>query len=70
MQYRVMNADGKHVGGHNELDDVLKASALLKNGWIVDENDVIVYESPGRLQALEEAEAAKSAEAEEATGAE
>lgn len=46
-QYRIMNTVGEEIGGDSQLDEVMKGAALLARGYIVDENDTVVYESPG-----------------------
>ncbi|QDP45550.1 hypothetical protein SEA_FUZZBUSTER_66 [Microbacterium phage FuzzBuster] len=68
MGYRVLDAEGELIAGDDTLDDVLKASALLINGWIVDEAGEVVYDSPGHVEAVrrrgEEAERVREEEAE------
>ena len=64
MGYKVFNAAGEHVAGAGVLDDVLKAAALLVNGWVEEGSGQVVYTSPGRHAALEaEAERARAEEA-------
>ncbi len=64
MEYKVFNAAGEHTAGDEVLDDVLKAAALLVNGWVEDEAGQVVYTSPGRHAALEaEAERVRTEEA-------
>ena len=46
-QYRIMNTAGEEIGGDSQLDDVMKGAALLARGYIVDESNTVVYESPG-----------------------
>lgn len=61
MGYRVFNAEGEHIAGDAVLDEVVKAAALLVDGWVEDDAGEVVYESPGRVEAQ-----AKEAEAREA----
>lgn len=64
MGYKVFNAAGEHTAGDEVLDDVLKAAALLVNGWVEDEAGQVVYTSPGRHAALDaEAERVRAEEA-------
>jgi hypothetical protein len=64
MEYKVFNAAGEHTAGDEVLDDVLKAAALLVNGWVEDATGQVVYTSPGRHAALEaEAERVRTEEA-------
>lgn len=53
MAYTVKNADGDEIAGDPKLDDILRASALLVNGWIEDESGAVVYESPRRIELRE-----------------
>ena len=54
MEYRIFNADGKHIAGDAVLDEVVKAGALIVDGWVEDQDGNTVYTSPGRRVALEE----------------
>jgi hypothetical protein len=54
MAYQVFNAEGELSAGDDVFDDVLKAAALLTNGWVEDADGRVVYESPARRAALEE----------------
>lgn len=66
MEYKIFNADGKHIAGDAVLDEVVKAGALIVDGWVEDQDGNIVYTSPGRRAALEEqAKADAAAPAEE-----
>lgn len=53
MGYKIFNASGEHVAGDAVLDEVVKAAALLVDGWVEDEEGTIVYTSPGRRIVLE-----------------
>ena len=68
MEYRVFNAEGRHVAGDAVLDEVVKAAVMLVDGWVEDDKGNVVHTSPGRRAALEaEAEAErKRAEEEQA----
>lgn len=52
MAFSVHDADGHVIAGDPQLDDELKASARLVNGWITDDDGKIVYESPKRAEIL------------------
>ncbi len=54
MAYQVFNAEGELSAGDDVFDDVLKAAALLVNGWVEDTDGRVVYESPRRRAVLEE----------------
>lgn len=62
MGYRVFNAEGEHIAGDGVLDDVVKAAALLVDGWVEDDAGEVVYNSPGHVAAqAQEAEAREAA---------
>lgn len=68
MEYKVFNAEGRHVAGDAVLDEVVKAAAMLVDGWVEDDEGTIVYTSPGRRAALE-AEAQRKRDEEEQAAA-
>lgn len=47
MGYKVFNAAGEHVAGDAVLDEVVKAAAMLVDGWVEDVTGEVVYSSPG-----------------------
>ena len=47
MGYKVFNAAGEHVAGDAVLDEVVKAAAMLVDGWVEDDAGEVVYTSPG-----------------------
>lgn len=58
MGYKVFNAAGEHVAGDAVLDEVVKAAAMLVDGWVEDDKGNVVHTSPGRRAALEAEEQA------------
>lgn len=68
MEYRVFNAEGRHVAGDAVLDEVVKAAAMLVDGWVEDDKGNVVHTSPGRRAALE-AEAQRKRDEEEQAAA-
>lgn len=61
MGYKIFDASGKHIAGDDALDEVVKAGALIVDGWVVDDAGSIVYTSPRRKAALEQAAAEAAA---------
>ncbi|MGO1566479.1 MAG: hypothetical protein ACTHXC_00515 [Brachybacterium sp.] len=45
MSYTVRNKHGEDIAGDDELDDAMKNVARQAGGWIVDDDEQIVYHS-------------------------
>lgn len=50
MAYTVHNAAGDAIAGDDQLDDVLKAAALIAGGYVTNAAGEVVYDSPAHVE--------------------